>query len=122
MRPMRLLWLSRLTLPLLVFAGCRLVSAQLTPSAKGSVRPGTYALHICRVICDAAHPANIIEDGFIVLDTAPIGIAATSNNDRRLFTEMRLLAPDTGMLNGCYMLATRRSVPTYAHGWGGPPR
>ena len=104
---------------LLGLAGCSSKSVKHATVAINPVRPGTYALRLCRVVCDAAHPANVIQAGLLVLDTAPIRLDRFPGSSRRLLNEMVLLTGDTSAPNGCYVLESRRSVPTLAGGWGG---
>lgn len=104
-------------LSIALLAGCGLESSQ-HPSASGaSIRPGTYALRVCRVVCGASDTANVIRAGFIVLDTAPIHLHPSSVSGDRLLREMKMITVDTA--NGCYVLESRRSVATLAGGWGG---
>ena len=86
-------------LPIIGLTACCLEPAKLPIVA--SVRPGTYSLRLCRVVCDASHPNNIIESGFIVLDAAPIRPEAFPQSSRRFLTEMTMLAVDNGEANGC---------------------
>jgi len=112
---------KRLTLTLIALAACGLETANHRAPAANSVRPGTYDLRICRVVCDSAHPANVIQAGFIVLDTAPIRLGPLPDSARRLLDDMKLAVDldGGGEPNGCYALDGRDSVPSYAHGWGG---
>ena len=103
--------------PFVALAACSLEPAK--PPLVEAVRPGTYALWLCRVVCDASHPNNIIKAGFIVLDAVPIRFEPFPDSTRRLLRQMTMLAIDTGAANGCYVLERRHSIPTMAGVWGG---
>ena len=110
LRQCHLLWIALL-------AACGLESSQHPPVNGATIRPGTYALRVCRVVCGASDTANIIRAGFIVLDTAPIHLHPSSVSGDRLLRDMKMITVDTA--NGCYVLESRRSVATLAGGWGG---
>ena len=77
------------------------------------VRAGTYALRLCRVVCDRAHPNNVIRSGWVMLDSAAID---TTQFPDSVWQVLELeFGNDRLPPNGCFELnATRPDVPTYA--------
>jgi len=104
---------------MVLLAACGLEPAKHTLPIVGAVRSFTYALRMCRVVCDVSHRTNIIQSGVIVLDTARVRLDPFPDRTRRSLREMTMLAVDTGAGNGCFVLESQRSVPTLAGGWGG---
>ena len=99
-------------IPLLIVC-CRSGDAPHGQSRHLPVRPGTYALLVCRGPCDASHRSNVIRSGWAVLDAVPIDMRALPDS-------VALdLKPDVitlkGKANGCWRLdEDRPEVKTYA--------
>lgn len=80
-----------------------------------TVHPGTYALRLCRVTCDAHYPQNTIRTGWIVLDSAPLDMVAFPDSVRRGLELGYLMQVERGPANGCFVLHSKRTdPPTYA--------
>ncbi|MFL5612988.1 MAG: hypothetical protein ACJ796_04935 [Gemmatimonadaceae bacterium] len=99
----------------------RLLACVLTRSqaaiaqAPPTVRPGTYALRLCRVTCDAHYPKNTIRSGWIVLDSVPLDMSPFPDSVRRGLELHYLMQVERGPANGCFVLHSKRmDVRTYA--------
>jgi hypothetical protein len=83
--------------------------------ASAAFRPGTYALRLCRVTCDAHYPKNTLRTGWIVLDTAPLNLSRFPDSTRRPLELSFIMMADRGPANGCFHFTSNRiEVPTYA--------
>jgi hypothetical protein len=47
------------------------------------LRPGTYALRLCRVTCDPRYPKNTFRSGWIVLGDAPVDLSNLPDSVRK---------------------------------------
>ena len=111
-RDRTVLWLY-----LVMAIACRATDSRGTPldRSRMQVGAGTYTLHLCRVICDAAHPRNEIRSGWIVLDTAAVDLALFPDSIQQALKDGYLFMRHEGTGNGCFRLRTTRlEVESYA--------
>lgn len=79
------------------------------------VRPGTYALRLCRVSCEPRYPRNTFRSGWIVLGAAPLDLSSLPDSVRKALELGYLMMSDRGPANGCFhFTANRPEVKTYA--------
>jgi len=83
--------------------------------SRTQVGAGTYTLHVCRVVCDAAHPRNEIRSGWMVLDTTAVDIAVFADSIQRALKDAYMFMRHDGTANGCFQVRTTRpEVESYA--------
>jgi hypothetical protein len=82
-------------------------SAPVRPIAV--VRPGTYELRLCRVVCDVKHPQNVIRSGWVVLDSIPTDTRPFADSVRRVLqARLDFVGIDSASANGCFALQNDR--------------
>jgi len=95
---------------------CMLIRSPLTfAQASRDLRPGTYALRLCRVTCDPRYPKNTFRSGWIVLGAAPLDLPNMPDSVRKWLELHFMMQADEGQANGCFhFTANRPEVRTYA--------
>jgi hypothetical protein len=79
------------------------------------LRPGTYALRLCRVTCDPRYPKNTFRSGWIVLGDAPVDLSNLPDSVRKWLELSYIMMADRGPANGCFHFTSNRpEVATYA--------